>query len=1191
MSTENSIVEDKSGPVFEDVDEITENEIQENVDILQGSDNIAQIEAMQKLSKLAISDLEQYNAIIDQHAFNKAYEIHVKSKKSDPLYSISGLFVAMDQLCDKASTFIEKQDDEVNEKLETENKDFKQANQKLEEQVQQLEVQQTTLVEEKKEINKEIQDLAKENEDLKEQLRQSDETFSDAQKELKLLRDDNEYLKKNQSNGTLRSTKSSLQDGSNRDKEKIEELEAKITELEERSRSQDIQIDRLTHESEDFQEKNDKLEDKVKDLQAENDKLRDSNQDLEDEVAELKDKTVESGNKPVTSNVQRVSTPAGLDSIAIIAQQRESTNLKNQIQAKNRELETAQQDLENKQNDLNTANDRIVDLEEQLKDKDREIENKQSQIDEKNEELEEKEKELEDKEEEIKEANERATELDEQVQALCEKHNEARPEVDRERSSQYKRKDIEKPKQKQNSIKSKKSKTQKPFKRSNENKSEFGDDDEQQEDGDDQQQENEGVKNLQRIIREKDKFIQQQKVQILDLIEELKKGTNTETSYEPVSQYFSLAKIEQKEQIKQLKEENKQLNDELTQEKKKQKQREDELKRLEKENSEFEQDLDDKDREINRLRQEIKNKDKDLIKEVKELGQTFRAKKESNENDSVTDEEKIRKLEEENNEYRKQVRSLQKTKDYKKDGKLEDENNDYRKIIQKLQKDNTYLDNKLRDYKQRLNEADQLKERGTVTPTQKRYVSQQYNKDGIYIHPELLQTPFIRLVLAAARFCDAKHRLQRKALELLGAEANLCARHDRALLAESGVFEDLATTLNRAHEDYTQEICCRAVDSILRDNEPGVQYALWVADGRNDYKTKDKRTGVQSGVRDRDRGEQSKLVDSLVRFITKKPNVNDLSRVHAAGLARLTVHGNDEQRDQIVRMGTISTFVRLLKHDDPALCADAVVALNNIILGGARMTISSDPHPYLGEFKKCNGVDDLFDLFLKTKEPTTKANISIALGRLHRTVKFNRRYQPIVDFLKQIVIECVPTASATQNRDRDFQLKSIPNPSNRDRDRLNPLDGLLGDEPTETQRQTEEEQSQSYSRRRSRQEETLPQDRFRQRSTSPAASFSQDRSKSARRSQATVTGAEAGPGKRSYSRGKHHSRSNSHSPSASNQQQPSRLVQRDQLIRDPQQIETQLARALRGREKQMVWNSLGTLGYLAYCAGVCGDII
>ncbi|KAA6388408.1 MAG: hypothetical protein EZS28_016064, partial [Streblomastix strix] len=293
---------------------------------------------------------------------------------------------------------------------------------------------------------------------------------------------------------------------------------------------------------------------------------------------------------------------------------------------------------------------------------------------------------------------------------------------------------------------------------------------------------------------------------------------------------------------------------------------------------------------------------------------------------------------------------------------------------------------------------------------------------------ELLeQVPYYHILLAAARYCDPEHTLQKAALKLLLARVPHSPVSERLNIARFGVFEDLGGILGQRPEGYTSEVVCFITDNVLRDNKDAVEWALI-----------------------------SKMIIALQRVLCA--DYEKIKRVHVCALARFTVHGSDQQREELYKMNVLPSFIYMLNHPDPVIVGDAVIAVNNIILGGARRTDSELRHPYFGvmsglgddekyigeidkdkdkdadgkerrtsgaspakgrgaspvrqpppyllskryEQVQLGAIDKLYEIFKGTQEPVTKQNAAICIGRLYRALPLPDRLLPIVPYMKKI---------------------------------------------------------------------------------------------------------------------------------------------------------------------------------------------
>ncbi|KAA6352882.1 MAG: hypothetical protein EZS28_051591, partial [Streblomastix strix] len=97
---------------------------------------------------------------------------------------------------------------------------------------------------------------------------------------------------------------------------------------------------------------------------------------------------------------------------------------------------------------------------------------------------------------------------------------------------------------------------------------------------------------------------------------------------------------------------------------------------------------------------------------------------------------------------------------------------------------------------------------------------------GQFDHPELLDTPFIHIILATFKYTDVDRRIQKLALEILLQEAPTCDPQKKLILSQSGVFEDLAGFIEERTDGVSSEVICRTMDSILKDNKEGIPFAI-----------------------------------------------------------------------------------------------------------------------------------------------------------------------------------------------------------------------------------------------------------------------------------------------------------------------------------------------------------------------------
>ncbi|KAA6378623.1 MAG: hypothetical protein EZS28_025851 [Streblomastix strix] len=219
---------------------------------------------------------------------------------------------------------------------------------------------------------------------------------------------------------------------------------------------------------------------------------------------------------------------------------------------------------------------------------------------------------------------------------------------------------------------------------------------------------------------------------------------------------------------------------------------------------------------------------------------------------------------------------------------------------------------------------------------------------------------------------DPTHQLPKIALNLMNENVPHLEPNIKLLVAKSRVFEDLAQIIEGKPDGYTAEVVCNVIDQIIKNNREGIEYALF-----------------------------SKLIIAIKRVLSVEHN--KIKRVHLAALARFTVYGDDHQRADLYGMDVLPTLVILLNHPDKTIVGDAVIAINNIILGGARTTDSEKVHPYLQTLDQehLGAIEELFDIFTRSKDEPTKRNAALAIGRLYRSLPLPQRYLPIISLLKQ----------------------------------------------------------------------------------------------------------------------------------------------------------------------------------------------
>ncbi|KAA6359028.1 MAG: hypothetical protein EZS28_045445, partial [Streblomastix strix] len=210
---------------------------------------------------------------------------------------------------------------------------------------------------------------------------------------------------------------------------------------------------------------------------------------------------------------------------------------------------------------------------------------------------------------------------------------------------------------------------------------------------------------------------------------------------------------------------------------------------------------------------------------------------------------------------------------------------------------------------------------------------------------------------------DPGHTLQKNSLTLMRAEAPLQEQRIKMKICKAGVFEDLAQILEGKWEGYTAEVVCAIVDGLLKDNKDGLEYGL-----------------------------TSKMINGLKKVLSV--DQSKIKKFHLAALARYTVYGSDEQRDELYKMNVLPVLAAQFTHPDKLVVADAVIAVNNLVLGGARLTDSELPHPYLETMDQRNldGVTQLYKIFRSSTDDTTKRNAAICIGRLYKALPLPRNF-------------------------------------------------------------------------------------------------------------------------------------------------------------------------------------------------------
>lgn len=105
-----------------------------------------------------------------------------------------------------------------------------------------------------------------------------------------------------------------------------------------------------------------------------------------------------------------------------------------------------------------------------------------------------------------------------------------------------------------------------------------------------------------------------------------------------------------------------------------------------------------------------------------------------------------------------------------------------------------------------------------------------------------------------------------------------------------------------------------------------------------------------------------------IQALLEEDDVQNLKKFHLSALARATVAANDAQRESLVQnFHFLNTFVRILACTDIMLVNDTVIALNNLILAGARRNDSETRHPFLSMMEQCGGIDALSVIFNNQK--------------------------------------------------------------------------------------------------------------------------------------------------------------------------------------------------------------------------------
>ncbi|KAA6354759.1 MAG: hypothetical protein EZS28_049714, partial [Streblomastix strix] len=139
-----------------------------------------------------------------------------------------------------------------------------------------------------------------------------------------------------------------------------------------------------------------------------------------------------------------------------------------------------------------------------------------------------------------------------------------------------------------------------------------------------------------------------------------------------------------------------------------------------------------------------------------------------------------------------------------------------------------------------------------------------YEKLKWFGAPDLMDIQYIRILLAAAKYCDPTRSLFKLALDLMRKEAPNVEPKVKLLICKAGVFEDLSQILEGKWATFTAEVVCTIVDGLLKDNKEGLEHAL-----------------------------TSKMINRLKKVLSVEPS--KIKRVHAGALARVVICGTDEQ--------------------------------------------------------------------------------------------------------------------------------------------------------------------------------------------------------------------------------------------------------------------------------------------------------
>ncbi|KAA6377422.1 MAG: hypothetical protein EZS28_027051, partial [Streblomastix strix] len=451
-----------------------------------------------------------------------------------------------------------------------------------------------------------------------------------------------------------------------------------------------------------------------------------------------------------------------------------------------------------------------------------------------------------------------------------------------------------------------------------------------------------------------------------------------------------ISKVEKQyeQNIDQLKKDNQMLNEE----KKKEQQMKDKLRegiqqkrdQLLEKDKETDQIEKEKEKEIERIIQE-KKQEKDKLMQLKDKE---RQQREIEREELIEEKERI--LEQQQKEKKKQEKEFEKEKErmkqdfqnerqeIEKEIKYKEKELERQKEELKKEQNNAKEEvQKLKELQNRISNMEREKEIQQTKETKKDIQSQSSKQN--FQPQELLIQPYVHLILIAAKYCDATHTLASQSLKLLsnqikGINQN---REIKKIVAQSKILSDLAYLVEFSPSTSESDQIFEVIDIIMKENKEATQQALEndqlcramilsIQLVGNEGQEKDKQKEIKRekeyryGRDDKyhsqspeplQQKEQDQLYPSSLTYsqsqhssfkrrdklqtqtsITSLQQINNITRHHSSALARLSVNGTDEQRIKMVKWGIVPIYAAMLKHSNPLVVSDAVIAISNIVL-------------------------------------------------------------------------------------------------------------------------------------------------------------------------------------------------------------------------------------------------------------------